>query len=44
MDFPHTMQDKFQVIFLRSPEDEHPQVRKKILAFSMKYFKAKELK
>ncbi len=28
-DFPHTMQDKFQVIFLRSPQDEHPQVTKR---------------
>ena len=27
-DFPH-MQDKFQVIFLRSPQDEHPQVTKR---------------
>jgi glucose/mannose-6-phosphate isomerase len=28
-DFPHNMQDKFQVIFLRSPQDEHPQVTKR---------------
>ncbi|MFI5264479.1 MAG: bifunctional phosphoglucose/phosphomannose isomerase, partial [Candidatus Kapaibacterium sp.] len=28
-DFPHTMQEKFQVIFLRSPLDEHPQVTKR---------------
>jgi glucose/mannose-6-phosphate isomerase len=28
-DFPHAMQDKFQVIFLRSPQDEHPQVGKR---------------
>ena len=28
-DFPHTMQEKFQVVFLRSPEDEHPQVTKR---------------
>jgi len=28
-DFPHTMQDKFQVIFLRSPQDEHSQVTKR---------------
>jgi glucose/mannose-6-phosphate isomerase len=28
-DFPHTMQEKFQVIFLRSPLDEHPKVIKR---------------
>ena len=28
-DFPHTMQEKFQVIFLRSPQDEHHQVTKR---------------
>jgi glucose/mannose-6-phosphate isomerase len=28
-DFPHNMQDKFQVIFLRSPQDEHSQVTKR---------------
>jgi glucose/mannose-6-phosphate isomerase len=28
-DFPHNMQDKFHVIFLRSPLDEHPQVIKR---------------
>jgi len=28
-DFPHNMQDRFQVIFLRSQQDEHPQVTKR---------------
>ena len=28
-DFPHTIQDKFQVIFLRSQQDEHSQVTKR---------------
>jgi glucose/mannose-6-phosphate isomerase len=28
-DFPHMIQDKFQVIFLRSPQDEHSQVKKR---------------
>jgi glucose/mannose-6-phosphate isomerase len=28
-DFPHNMQDKFHVLFLRSPQDEHPQVTKR---------------
>jgi len=28
-DFPHTIQEKFQVILLRSPHDEHPQVTKR---------------
>lgn len=28
-DFPHNMQDKFHVIFLRSPADEHPRVGKR---------------
>lgn len=28
-DFPHSMQDRFQVIFLRSPQDEHERVGKR---------------